>query len=64
MERSVKEWDRIVVLRRVDEEGLTAAAGAARLGMSGRHFRRLRRIRCTATSGRRFGASISSGVSG
>ncbi|MCY3763161.1 MAG: ISNCY family transposase [Gemmatimonadetes bacterium] len=43
MELSVKERDRISVLRQVSEGSLTAAAGAERLGVTRRHFRRLRR---------------------
>ena len=43
MELSLRERDRIGVLRQVDEGTLTAAAGAARIGVTPRHFRRLRR---------------------
>ena len=40
---SVKERDRISVLRQVSEGVLTPAAGAQRLGVTQRHFRRMRR---------------------
>ena len=43
MDLSVKERDRISVLRKVSEGVLTAAVGAARLGVTRRHFRRMRR---------------------
>ena len=43
MELSLRERDRISVLRQVDEGTLTAAAGAARVGVTRRQFRRLRR---------------------
>ena len=43
MELSVRERDRMAVLRQVDEGMLPAAAGAARLGVTRRHFRRLMR---------------------
>ena len=43
MELSLRERDRIWVLRQVDEGTLTAGAGAARIGVTPRHFRRLRR---------------------
>ena len=39
MELSVKERDRISVLRQVDEGVLSVAVGATRLGMTPRHFR-------------------------
>ena len=43
MDLSLKERDRISVLRQVKEGVLTAAAAAARIGVTRRHFRRLRR---------------------
>ena len=43
MDLSVKERDRISVLRQVSEGVLTPAAGAERLGVTRRHFRRMRR---------------------
>ena len=43
MELSWKERDRISVLRQVREGVLAAADGAARFGVTERHFRRLRR---------------------
>ncbi len=43
MELSVRERDRMAVLRQVDEGMLAAATGAARLGAARRHFRRLMR---------------------
>ena len=43
MELSLKERDRISVLRQVSEGVVSAAAGAARIGVTRRHFRRLRR---------------------
>ena len=43
MDLSLKERDRISVLRQVSEGVLTAAAGAARTGVTRRNFRRLRR---------------------
>lgn len=43
MDLSLKERDRISVLRQVKEGVLSAAAGAARIGVTRRHFRRLRR---------------------
>ena len=43
MELSLRERDRISVLRQVGEGTLKAAAGAARLGVTARHFRRMRR---------------------
>ena len=43
MDLSLKERDRISVLRQVSEGVLAAAAGAGRLGVTRRHFRRLRR---------------------
>ena len=43
MELNVKERDRISVLGQVGEGSLTAAAGAERLGVTRRHFRRMRR---------------------
>ena len=43
MELSLKERDRVSVLRQVEEGVLAAAAGAARLGVTARHFRRMRR---------------------
>ena len=43
MDLSLKERDRISVLRQVSEGVLAAAAGAARLGVTRRQFRRLRR---------------------
>ena len=42
MELSVRERDRMAVLRQVDE-GILAATGAARLGVTRCHFRRLMR---------------------
>lgn len=43
MDLSLKERDRISVLRQVREGVLSVAAGAARIGVTRRHFRRLRR---------------------
>ena len=43
MELSLKERDRISVLRQVSEGVLAAADGAARFGVTERHFRRVRR---------------------
>ena len=43
MDLSLKERDRISVLRQVKEGVLSVAAGAARIGVTRRHFRRLRR---------------------
>ena len=43
MELSVRERDRMAVLRQVDEGMLAAATAAARLGVTWRHFRRLMR---------------------
>ncbi len=43
MDLSLKERDRISVLRQVKEGVLSVAVGAARLGVTRRHFRRLRR---------------------
>ena len=43
MDVSLKERDRISVLRQVAEGVLTAAAGAERIGVTARHFRRMRR---------------------
>ena len=43
MELKLKERDRISVLRQASEGVLSATAGAARLGVTPRHFRRLRR---------------------
>ena len=43
MELSLKERDRISVLRQVREGVLAAADGATRFGVTERHFRRLRR---------------------
>ena len=43
MDLSLKERDRISVLRQVSEGVLATAAGAVRLGVTTRHFRRLRR---------------------
>ena len=43
MDLGMRERDRISVLRQVGEGVLTAAAGAARLGVTRRHFRRMRR---------------------
>ena len=43
MELSLRERDRISVLRQVDEGVLSAAEGAQRMGVTVRHFRRLRR---------------------
>ena len=43
MDLNLKERDRISVLRQVSEGVLSAAAGAARVGVTRRHFRRLRR---------------------
>ncbi len=43
MDLSLKEKDRISVLRQVSEGVVvSAAAGAARIGVTRRHFRRLR----------------------
>lgn len=43
MDLGLKERDRISVLRQVKEGVLSTAAGAARIGVTRRHFRRLRR---------------------
>ena len=43
MDLSLRERDRISVLRQVSEGVLTVAAGAERIGVTRRHFRRLRR---------------------
>ncbi len=43
MELSLKERDRVSVLRQVSEGVLTASAGARRIGVTPRHFRRLLR---------------------
>ena len=43
MELSVRERDRMAVLRQVDEGMLAAGTGAARRGVTRRHFRRLMR---------------------
>ena len=43
MELSLRERDRVSVLRQVSEGVLTGAAGAGRLGVTPRHFRRLLR---------------------
>lgn len=43
MDLSLKERDRVSVLRQVGEGWLAAAVGAERIGVTPRHFRRLRR---------------------
>lgn len=43
MDVNLKERDRISVLRQVGEGVLTASAGAERIGVTARHFRRMRR---------------------
>lgn len=54
MELSLKERGRISVLRQVDEGVLLAPAGAARLGVTRRHFQRLRwRFEAGVDGGRR-----------